>query len=342
MISKLKNGLKILFNPLAWLSLVLCFGISLLVLNFSLQRSLMVKVLKAEILTLQSNLNEFGYDLAYDNLKINGRFPLPVLKVENLQIYPLTSNGTFGLQIPHLELHAHFWQPYKFDIKIADQQAMMVNNQTYNYKLGPSDLSFELNDLGDFNKIKLNFSELDIKDFAKINILTYNGQTNSANSFENQLDVQDITLNGLLDYPLAQKINRLYLHANLSGKIQQQDNFRRSLNDWLQQSGNLNIESLVINWPPFALVGRGELSFNEELTPRLHLETSSKAMINFMDELDAKNWLESKGVFVAKVLLTNKSYLLKETDKYLTVTTPIDYRDNRLAIEKITVKTFNP
>ena len=51
-----------------------------------------------------------------------------------------------------------------------------------------------------------------------------------------------------------------------------------------------------------------------------------------------KGWLESKGVFVAKILLNSKAFKMNRDDKFMTVTTPIDYKDGKLMIENIVVK----
>lgn len=52
------------------------------------------------------------------------------------------------------------------------------------------------------------------------------------------------------------------------------------------------------------------------------------------------NFLERKGVFVAKILLNNKSFKLNPDDKYYTVTTPININSNQILIENIPLKTF--
>lgn len=61
-----------------------------------------------------------------------------------------------------------------------------------------------------------------------------------------------------------------------------------------------------------------------------------------MEDLQDRNFLERKGVFVANILLSNKAFKLNEDDEHLTIVTPIDYRNHKLAVENITVKTFYP
>ena len=52
------------------------------------------------------------------------------------------------------------------------------------------------------------------------------------------------------------------------------------------------------------------------------------------------NFLERKGVFVAKILLNNKAFKLNPEDKYYTVTTEININSNQILIENIPLKTF--
>ena len=88
------------------------------------------------------------------------------------------------------------------------------------------------------------------------------------------------------------------------------------------------------------MVGRGDLYFSEKLEPRLHLNTSSKALISVMELLEEEQIFERKGVFVSRILLKNKAFKMNEQDEFQTVVTPIDYKDNKLLIENIPVASF--
>ena len=101
----------------------------------------------------------------------------------------------------------------------------------------------------------------------------------------------------------------------------------------------IDIKKLIVEWAPLTMVAHGDLYFNEKLAPVLHLNTSSKGLEETIDMLQ-DNFLESKGVFVAKILLNNKSFKLNKDDKYYTVTTPININSNQILIENIPIKNF--
>ena len=96
----------------------------------------------------------------------------------------------------------------------------------------------------------------------------------------------------------------------------------------------------MISWDPLLLVGRGDVHFNEKFEPKMSLHTSSKALLDLLNDLQDKKYLDRKGVFVANILLGAKAFKANENDNYYTITTPITYRDNKLAVENITIKSF--
>ena len=200
-----------------------------------------------------------------------------------------------------------------------------------------------------FQSVELYFNEVNIKDFAKIkkatliSRLTENKGTNSIlpMTMESHLEINNVTLNGLLNYPLTSNIRRIYMNLNLWGELSDKEGILIGAENWLKSGGFIDVSSVMISWDPLLLVGRGDVQFNEKFEPKISLHTSSKALLNFLNDLQEKKYLERKGVFVANILLGAKAFKAKNDDEYLTLTTPITYRDNKLAVENITVKNFN-
>ena len=118
-------------------------------------------------------------------------------------------------------------------------------------------------------------------------------------------------------------------------------NYKTALDCWLAQDGYIDVKKLMVNWSPLSLIGEGELNFNENYIPKIKLSTSSKGLFELIENLEQKKWLDSKGVFVAKILLENKAFKIKDSDKHLSVVTPISYNDNILTVEKISIKKFS-
>ena len=155
----------------------------------------------------------------------------------------------------------------------------------------------------------------------------------------------DLLLGGLkfdkkYEIALADKIDMIFIDADVMGKVSGSRSYRSAIYEWLEAGGFINLKYVSLNWKPLAMVGRGSLHFNEKLEPNLHLDTSSKGLLESMDSMLQYQWLESKGVFVSKILLGNKAFKLSPKDKYLTVTAPIDFKDRKFQIENITVAKF--
>ena len=323
------------------------FIITLAIFSFYSRHNYVAKILKNEIVNLQGSLNRFGYDLAYEKLEISSLYPSSILSAKNIEIYPLTTGDSFKLKLSELKLETSLWNANHFYIDGSKEITVNINNQEYAVELGENQSDFEIANNGEFEAVDINLYDIKVKDFADIEYLSYKGNKLDGKkvlgnnpSFSNDLNIQDVTLNGLVNYPLAQKINAIKISANLNGRIEKSDDFRFAINEWLKNGGAFNISDFVVNWQPFALLGYGELRFDENIKPQLKLNTSSKALLNLIDELDENKYLDRKGVFVTKVLLNNKAFKISPDDEHFTLSTPIGYRDKRLSIENITVKTF--
>lgn len=334
-------------RSLGVLSFFLGFAIALFLLNASLLRGYQIRQTKLQIVQLQKTLAEFNLDISYDNLHFNSWFMRPLLSADNFQIYNLSGTDLWRLTVPRLELKPRWFNSRIININFGNQQTWSWNNQEKPLNTQKAVIQLEAGDEG-LQVVLAQIRHIEIKDFAKISELNLAGRrflgdmtpSHRTAGFENHLELKDITLNGLLHYPLTSHINRIYLKTNFMGRIPAQMPLRLGLEEWLHQGGFVEIPNLVVNWPPLLLVGRGELNFDEKFTPSLRLETSSKALIKLLDDLQNHNTLDRKGVFVAKILLSNKAFKLNPADKDLAMITPIKYRDGKISVENITVRDF--
>ena len=98
--------------------------------------------------------------------------------------------------------------------------------------------------------------------------------------------------------------------------------------------------NLIVQWQPLTLVGRGSINFSEKFSPRIYFNTSSKGILRLINDLHENGFLDSKNVFVANILLSNKAFKLNPEDEELTISTPVSYSDGKIAIENLTIKDF--
>lgn len=330
------------------LSFLFAFVTMLTFIDITLNRNAAIKQFKLNFSHIIRNLNEVGLDIAYDNLQFNSIYPYPLIEIQNLQFYNLKGEHLWKLKISQVECYPELLNAQKLNFKIVNDGEFSFDKETKKLTSQRTEIQAEFDKKGELKEIQTYIDEANIKDFAKIRtiVLALRKNQNIAperaltQTIESHIEIRDATLNGLLNYPLTSEIKRIYAKFNLIGEIDIQDSLPLATETWLHNGGYIEIPSLIINWDPLQLVGRGDIRFDEEFSPKLQLQTSSKAMLDLLEDLQNKNYLDKKGVFVANILLGAKAYKLNKDDKYLTISTPITYRENKLAIENITVKTL--
>ena len=319
-------------------------------IDITLTRNAAINQIKKDIITWQNYLNEAGLDIAYENLRFNNILIYPLIEVDNLQIYNLSGKHLWNIKINHASFSLSWLGGRKINTDLGEQSVFVFDEKAHIINTPENALSINVNKNFGFKNLHLELDNLEIKDFAKIKELVFalrhhqqaDAGTALYPSFESHLEIKDVTINGLIQYPLTSKITRIYTKINLRGQIKPEESFAPAIENWLHQGGFLEISNLIVQWNPMILVGKGDINFNESFSPRMHLKTSSKAMLELMQDLSKNELFERKGLFVAKILLSNKSFKLRDNDKYLTVTTPIDYQDGKLNIENIPIMNLNP
>ena len=356
MIEKLKNlfsacrhspGRTLLFlksNLWGVLAFILAFILGLFFINLTMSRTYAVKQLKSALVNLEEHLNEFNLDIAYDSYSASSIYTQPLITFTNFELY---SPGKWSLKLPELRIRNSVWNAGRFYIILGDEQILSFGkDKNITITSQNADLQIAANTAGNLELLLAQIKNINVKNYFKIQELNLAGRrTGTLNNgglalsvFENHFEAKNITLNGLLNYPLSSEISRIYAKTNFVGALNPEGPLTAAMENWLHQGGYIGIPNLVINWNPLLLVGRGEINFNEKLEPSLHLMTSSKGLTKLMDDLQDRNFLEKKGVFVAKILLANKSFKLSEEDRYSSVITPLDFSNGKISVENITVR----
>lgn len=337
------------YKKYAWFigACLLAFFGGLFIINSYLARTAIIHHIKNGINYTIISLNLSGWDIAYDEIDFNASYPADLFTVKNLKIYDSKNNATFFVEFPLIEVNTRFFNAQKFDISFPQGIVITKYDGKHFISANEYEFSIEMTEKFQFSNLTFQSNNVKITDFADIGTFTFASRiiapqqiNDSAPFLKIFAEAENISLNGLLDYPLSQNIDRIYLDSDMLGKFSFEDNFAHGFNIWQSQGGEFEINDFTINWRPLLLVGKGNLYFNDHFRPILNLNTSSKALINLLDDLEQKNWLDSKGVFVAKILLNNKAYKADPDDEYLTVTSPIAIQEDALLVEKISVKKW--
>lgn len=326
-----------------WAPMLFVFCFSILFIFSYLQRRATVTAIRNQYEFITSSLNEFGLDIAYDHIEFNALWPYKLVKAENFKIYTLSADDYKEWSVKELAIDSGFFTSKKLNILPARKQNLQIGEDNYKISARRSDISMEISTQG-LNNLIVKLYDYDISNIADIGEFSFAARKISSQQINDEapflktfIDIHNIKLNGLLNYPLSQDISRIYFNGEIIGNFKKAEDIQASLNDWLFRNGRIEVKALTVNWMPLLLVGKGSIYFNEKFKPIVKLNTTSKALLDLINQLDTKNYLDNKGVFVTKILLGNKAYKANPEDKYLTVSTPIDYQDGEITIEKISV-----
>lgn len=307
-----------------------------------------IKTIRKEIVRLENSLTSVGYDLAYEDLDFSSFNPFQIMSVKNLQFYSRIEGRHAVWTLPELSLKTGLFNSRKITFNMPGAQLLELGEKKYNVSMPEVFWEFRLDDTDRLMQSIFLAKNVKISDFADIGEVQIASRrmavqqvSDLAPFFENYIDVRNVTFNALLDYPLAQTIERLYVNADIIGTIYGTDTYQNDWKNWKTLGGGIDIRRLVVNWGPLLLVARGDVGFDKQLHPEVNLRSSSKALSLFLDEMENKGFLPGKGVFVAKILLNSKAFKMNKDDKFMTVTAPIAYKDNKILLENVVLKDFS-
>lgn len=333
-------------SKLALLTALFSGVATLMLMLFVWERGLAIHQLKKEIAKLENSLTEAGFDLAYDDLRFTSLSPFAIMTVKNLRFFSQDGSNYYEWKIPALKINAGLFSAGKISAEFSRQQFFQKGLDVYEADFPEIKLYLSAGKDG-LKSVAMEGKTLTVRNLFSIEKLSLSSQRSASRPandlapfFENRLNIQNVSLDKNIDFPLKNTISRIYLNASIIGPMNSHGTYGESIDEWLHLGGMVDIRRLIVNWAPLLMVGRGDLYFNENLEPNIHLTTSSKALIYMMDELEKNKILDRKGTFVAKILLNNKSFKISPNDQYYTVTAPININNEEILIENIPVKKF--
>ena len=311
-------------------------------------RNMAIRHVRSQMAQTISYLNELGLDIAYDNIEFNSVFFFPLVKISNLQIYNIKGLNTWSLNFDTVKAYPNIFGAPRIRFESSAGGKFIFNDFASN--MSSSQTFLDISGTKErFKEIVFHAEDINIHDFAKIKKIAFLLQalpSKSLNeaitmpSFESFFEVNNVDINGLIDYPLSSHLKLLYIKAAVIGRVKPDQHLLTSMETWLKEGGFIEIPNLILQWQPLTLVGRGAVNFNENFSPRINFNTSSKGILRLIKDLQDNSFLDSKNVFVANILLSNKAFKLNPNDEELTISTPISYTDGKVSIENLTIKDF--
>lgn len=347
----LKNSISAFFACLFSFSLV--FG----AIYLTASRTIAIKQVRYNMARSIEWLNEAGLDIAYDNIEFNSMFFSPLIIIDNLQIYNINGQdnrsnidgkNSWSITFNKIKAYSNMFGTPRIRFESTDGGTFVFNDFISKMNSSQTFMDISSNN-GKFDELVWHAEDINIHDFAKIKKIVFLLKTLSAASentavtmpsFESYFEVNNVDINGLLNYPLSSHLKLFYAQTNLIGRIRPDESLFTSLETWLKEGGFIEIPNMIVQWEPLTLVARGSINFNEQFAPRMHFNSSSKGILRLINDLQENSFLDSKNVFVANILLSNKAFKLNPDDAELTISTPISYSDGKISIENLTIKDF--
>ena len=134
---------------------------------------------------------------------------------------------------------------------------------------------------------------------------------------------------------MSDVIDEFFADIDVYGEFKTAQSYRDSLMGWKDALGNIEVNRLILNWKPLVLVGKGDISFTENLVPEMKLVTTSRGLVESMDNLEKAEVFDGKSVLVAKILLSTKMTKLQTEEDPEAVISTISVLPNQINIENI-------
>lgn len=194
-------------NRMAAAAFLTTFVVFLIFYHVMLVRISATRHLKADIVYIQDSLNTFGLDIAYEKISFSSSFTRPLMTADDFRLYSL--NGNWSLTIPRLRLYASIFNNADITLELGNKQELQLNGESYPVRSEEAEIKFDFGDNNDIELVLAEIRNINIKNFAVIQELNLAGRhtpnrtglNSIAAVFENHIELKNITLNGLLNYP---------------------------------------------------------------------------------------------------------------------------------------------
>ena len=266
----------------AILSFVFSFVLVFSCLYVTAQRGIMVKKIRKSLPEIITSLNEIGIDLAYDNIKFNPVAFFPLMKIDNPQLYSLDERQYWNIKFDNVKLYANLLGASQLQIKFADHGSFSQGNTLY--ETTSDKTAIYIKDLISQPELLIRSEKFNIKNLALFNNVTFwlkPSHLNDTNAkglpfYQSLLEINNVTINGMINYPLSSHIKNISAKADIIGKFSFDDDLLTSAESWVKNGGFIDIPQLIVQWAPLTLVGRGNVHLNGNLHRRGHFSNFSR------------------------------------------------------------------
>lgn len=327
-----KYSLKL---PLVTFSAV--FVLVFLIIWCILARFYGMNMLKKEFGRTIEFLNQAGYDIAYDDIDFSAISPFKIMEIKNFQIYKIEKNKRWAWKVPSLSVNANLLKYKSLNLYISEQQSLILGSDEIKIKV--PEFSCRINFDGDgLYNLLLNSANIQFDNHTNIKNLKWAVQKNDTGIYEAKFDTRHIRLFENRFDAMGAEIEEIYADVSLVENFEDKGRFYDSILDWRDKGGKIIVNRFILNWQPLVLVGKGDVSFDDNLEVKLSLNTTSKGFEQTLENLGNAGIFDSKSTFVAKVLVDTKNKQNNIDDAQAdTFSVPMSWDKKQFFIENISM-----
>ena len=299
-----------------------------------LARSYGVERFKQEFVKAVAELNELGFDVAYDALSFSSVSPFRIATFENFKLYK--KNTGFSWNVPELTINANILNYGALIAYAGENQSFTLNRQSYPIHSENFSIKSRFDENGLVNFV-MRAKKFEAAGLFSVKRFSWAIQRfDDEKKYSSKTDIRHIALLGSNAWHMSDVIDEFFIDFDIIGDFNTAHTYHQSLKDWNNNLGEVDINRLILNWKPLVLVGKGSVSFDENLTPEIKLVTTSRGLVETMENLEKAEIFDGKSVLVAKILLSSKISSAKNPDGNIdALMSSILFAPNMLNIENI-------
>lgn len=269
-----------------------------------------VKWLEKEILSTKIRLEQQGYAVSYSSISITGNPLLMEIKLENPSLK--APQEIWAWQGKGLVISVYPWKPYILTCSFSGDQKITapknapipLGTLSIEGALGVFTLSSEGKlEQADFkvgaitSLLETQVQAVSLKNFS-LNMTQLNHPLNSKFTFTTEVvNLESLLKSAPLDYPLI-----LNIKGELSGYTSKTSS-PRSLSQWRDGGGIMNIISLNISWPPINAEAEGTLTLDKNMYLLGSFSSKITGYQEALEDMVKLGWIKKKKALMASFVL---------------------------------------
>jgi hypothetical protein len=306
-----------------------------------------VRWLEKELETVATDLRQKGYTVTYSKVEFKGN-PLFIRAIfESPHIKD--PRGLFEWQGPEIEVSTKPWSLHTLAVSLPGDHTLNIP-QGLPTPIGALKVEHATGVITLTLKDKLESVSLDVKnvfflaankpqplslkDFSLI-------ITNLIHPLELNMTLRSkvVGLETVLNIPPLDHLLTVNLDAHLSG-FESKGSFPKTLSEWRDGGGVLDVTSLKFNWPPVVAIGEGTLTLDKDMYPLGSFSSSLEGYQEALNYMVRLGFVKQKNASAATFVLDLMSAPTEMGTKRLTI--PITLQNKRLSVGPVHVLKLKP